>query len=196
LTLTFSFSSQTGFPFKSDIYPDPPSPSSSSFSPTHLKPIAISMVPSVAELASALAAAKSSSPLAAREVEVGSAKDLGRTIGELLRENRRLIIVDRVHEMQRAEEDRWERADSYSTSFPHLLTFFPLADSPLFGQLTKLTTPMTNKKCSPPSLRRTPKPLRELLEATLVPVRRSTSFKRLQQRISSVLSLLSLLLRN
>ncbi|GAA6017840.1 hypothetical protein JCM10207_003471 [Rhodosporidiobolus poonsookiae] len=98
-----------GFPFRTDTF-DPSSP-------TPLKPTAISMVPTVPELAAALAGAKASSPLAAREINVGGAADLRRTVGELLRENRRLVIVDRVHEAERREEERWERwerADSYT----------------------------------------------------------------------------------
>ncbi|GAA5859248.1 hypothetical protein JCM8547_008936 [Rhodosporidiobolus lusitaniae] len=111
-----------GIPFKTDLYPEPPATSSSSsptsssapLPPPAQKPIAISMVPSSSDLAAALSAAKSSSPLAAREIQVGGAQDLGRTIGELLSENRRLVIVDRVHEEERAEGERWERADSYT----------------------------------------------------------------------------------
>ncbi|GAA5866090.1 hypothetical protein JCM1840_003403 [Sporobolomyces johnsonii] len=93
-----------GFPFTTDLYDesDPP------------KLTAISMVPTVEALAAALHNAKSSSPLAAREIEVGSAQDLGAPIGELLRNNRRLIIIDRVHELEREAEDRWDRADSYT----------------------------------------------------------------------------------
>ncbi|GAA5894932.1 hypothetical protein JCM5296_000920 [Sporobolomyces johnsonii] len=93
-----------GFPFTTDLYDesDPP------------KLTAISMVPTVEALAAALHNAKSSSPLAAREIEVGSAQDLSVPIGELLRRNRRLIIIDRVHELERETEDRWDRADSYT----------------------------------------------------------------------------------
>lgn len=51
-------------------------------------------------------------PVASR-VQVGGAEDLDRPIGELLEEQRRLLIVDRM----RGDEDEveWERDDSYGT---------------------------------------------------------------------------------
>ncbi|GAA5991978.1 hypothetical protein JCM11641_005333 [Rhodosporidiobolus odoratus] len=103
-----------GFPFRSDIFPDAPSPSSSEPPLPPLKPVAISMVPSSSELFAALSAAKASSSLAAREVQVGSAKDLQRSIGELLEKNQRLIIIDRIHEEELKEAERWSRGDSYT----------------------------------------------------------------------------------
>lgn len=55
--------------------------------------VAYSMVPSVEELAECLERAKTNT---ASDVVSGSAKDLERPIGQLIDENRRLIIIDRV----------------------------------------------------------------------------------------------------
>jgi hypothetical protein len=94
-----------GFPFIQDVY----DPDTNTLS-------AISMVPTALALSSALANARHSSPLAARSIGVGSPADLGRSIGDLLQSNTRLIIADRVH-----EPEAWERGDSYcapSSSLP------------------------------------------------------------------------------
>ncbi|GAA5891838.1 hypothetical protein JCM6882_007378 [Rhodosporidiobolus microsporus] len=101
-----------GFPFKTDIYPTPSSPPANPAAP--VKPVTISMVPSLSDLADTLKRARSSSTLKARDIQVGGAADLVRTIGELLEENRRLIIINRMHAAELEETDRWERADSYT----------------------------------------------------------------------------------
>ncbi|GAA6039540.1 hypothetical protein JCM8097_008378 [Rhodosporidiobolus ruineniae] len=104
-----------GFPFRNDVYPDPPSPSSFASSPSPSPvPLVLSMTPTTAHLSAALSAARASSTLAAREITIGSARDLKKTVGELLQSNTRLIIVDRVHEEERGKRDRWDRADSYT----------------------------------------------------------------------------------
>lgn len=73
------------------------------------------MVPTLKELTEALEAARiSCSRPAAKNIRVGSPRDLTRAIGDLLDSNMRLIIADRVH-----FPDEWERADSYSSREPY-----------------------------------------------------------------------------
>ncbi|KAL8276095.1 hypothetical protein RQP46_011510 [Phenoliferia psychrophenolica] len=82
----------------------------SSIDPATGKPRVITMVPTLEELEATFQRARTSAGSeAARAVVVGSPEDLERPIGELLNENRRLIIADRVH-----FPDAWPRADSYS----------------------------------------------------------------------------------
>lgn len=73
---------------------------------------ALSMVPTLEALEACLESARqSANGLAAREHRIGGPVDLGRTIGDLLETNTRLIIANRVH-----FPDAWERGDSYSAA--------------------------------------------------------------------------------
>jgi hypothetical protein len=76
----------------------------------------VTMVPTLAELDATLERARvGAGSAAAREVVVGTPADLGRSIGELLESNTRLIVANRVH-----FPDDWARADSYSTSWSRI----------------------------------------------------------------------------
>ncbi|KAK4697883.1 hypothetical protein P7C70_g8144, partial [Phenoliferia sp. Uapishka_3] len=77
------------------------------------RPTALSMVPTVEELATTLERAREGAAgLAARDIVIGRPEDLKRTIGSLIATNTRLIIADRVH-TEEGQEGRWEREDSY-----------------------------------------------------------------------------------
>ena len=68
-----------------------------------------SMIPSVEELQECLNKARSAAASdTGRAIQIGHASDLDRPIGELISEQKRLIIVDRVH-----DPEAWDRADSY-----------------------------------------------------------------------------------
>lgn len=61
------------------------------------KLVAHSMVPSVDELAAVLERARSCvANRITKSVEIGTAKDLDRPIGQLLEENRRFFMLDKV----------------------------------------------------------------------------------------------------
>ena len=66
------------------------------------------MVPTVEELEAAMAQAREVTTDAGRGVKLGGAAELDAPIGSLLESNKRLIIIDRVH-----EPENWSRLDSY-----------------------------------------------------------------------------------
>ncbi|KAG9039980.1 hypothetical protein FRB95_004452 [Tulasnella sp. JGI-2019a] len=74
------------------------------------KLVAYSMIPSVEELAAVLEQARTRvANRTAKRIEVGTAADLDRPIGQLIDENRRFFMLDKMH-----EPDAWPKADSYN----------------------------------------------------------------------------------
>lgn len=66
------------------------------------------MIPSEAELEGCWQEARRATDDGGRRVVMGSAADMGKTIGDLLDEEKRFIVIDRVH-----HPDDWLRDDSY-----------------------------------------------------------------------------------
>ncbi|KAG8866007.1 hypothetical protein FRB97_004287, partial [Tulasnella sp. 331] len=69
--------------------------------------IAYSMIPTVAELDGVLQDALQTANAGANSINVGSAIDLDTPVGDLISQNKRLILIDMVHDA------KWTRADSY-----------------------------------------------------------------------------------
>lgn len=67
-----------------------------------------SMIPSEAELTACWEEARRATDEGGRKIVMGSAEDLRKTIGELLEEEKRFIVVDRLH-----HPGDWPRDDSY-----------------------------------------------------------------------------------
>ncbi|KAK4048970.1 hypothetical protein OIO90_005605 [Microbotryomycetes sp. JL221] len=73
------------------------------------KVVVYSMVPTEEELVQDLESARQATTAAgAKDVVLGSASDMTRPIGDLIKENKRLLLIDRVH-----YPDSWQRNDSY-----------------------------------------------------------------------------------
>lgn len=80
-----------------------------------------SMIPSPAELDEVWEEARNLAELkSAREIVRGGPEDMSRSIGELIKEKRRIIVVDQVH-----QPGCWVRGDSYGES----CCFLPFAVS-------------------------------------------------------------------
>ncbi|KAK4699903.1 hypothetical protein P7C70_g6353, partial [Phenoliferia sp. Uapishka_3] len=98
--------------------------------------VVYSMIPTESELAEVFQEARKATSDEGRRVEIGSAVDLDKSIGEIIDSRKRLVIVDRVH-----EPDAWNRADSYGSS----LFLYPIVVARrLIGFLAKImsrTTP-------------------------------------------------------
>ncbi|KAG8868442.1 hypothetical protein FRB98_003529, partial [Tulasnella sp. 332] len=89
-----AFIQSSGFIFQNDIVKDG-------------NVIAYSMIPTVAELDGVLQDALQTANAGANSINVGSAIDLDTPVGDLISQNKRLILIDMVHDA------KWTRADSY-----------------------------------------------------------------------------------
>ncbi|KAM0791848.1 hypothetical protein ACM66B_004105 [Microbotryomycetes sp. NB124-2] len=85
-----------GFAIKSDRYHED-------------KLVVYTMVPTEEELAQDMQRAREATTApGARDIVVGDASDMAKSIGEIIGSNRRLLLIDRVH-----HPEQWQRNDSY-----------------------------------------------------------------------------------
>jgi hypothetical protein len=90
------------------------------------------MIPTKAALASAIEEARENVAVQfpqVHEIRVGGPADLDRTIGQLLADHIRFIIIHRMGQPPEHGWD-WERDDSYGLLFSHLPPLFFLALTP------------------------------------------------------------------
>lgn len=114
--------------------------------------VVYSMIPSLAELEEMWEEARSlAEKEEARHVLRGGPEDMGRPIGELLDEKRRVIFIDQVH-----APGSWARGDSYGALFAEGTGSAGVGADLSWLQITSHTTRTTLQPSSRLSRRRTP----------------------------------------